>query len=66
MPVVAHDAVAAQPHIEPLDALSKDPLKSLEVRTLFEYPQSTVGTVENVINDIAFIYSFLSWHNQRL
>lgn len=65
MPVVAHQAVAAQPHPKPLDTLGQHRLKRRKILRRLEDPQPTVGTVEDMINDVAFVDSFLSWHNRQ-
>lgn len=60
--VVAHDAITAHTHTETLNALSKNTLKSLKVRTFFEYPQPTVSTIDHMIHNAARINSFSSAH----
>jgi len=62
MPVVAHNAVAAKTHRKPLQPFSQNLLKRRKIVRLLEYPQPAVGTVENVIYIIPFVYAFLSWH----
>ena len=58
MPVVTHYAVAAQTHIESLQAFGDDAFKSYKVGFLPEYTQTAVGTVEGMIYDVTLSYSF--------
>ena len=53
MPVVAHDAVTAKPHIYACKALCEDPFKGEEVGGLLEDACSHVGTVDDVVNNAA-------------
>ncbi len=66
MEVVAHDAIAAKSHGETVDAFGEDLLEGEEITFLFEYTQATVSTIECVIDDISFRYSFRSRHKRRL
>ena len=50
VPVVAHQAVAAQPHREPPDPVGQDRLKGQEVRRLAEDAQTPVGSIEHVVH----------------
>jgi len=62
MPVIAHDAVAAEAHIYALKPLSKDTLERFKIGAFSEYPQAAVSTVENMINNTARTVSFGSRH----
>lgn len=53
MPVVAHDAVAAQSHVNTLKSLGEDSFESDKVARLFKDAQFAVGTVDNVVNNAA-------------
>ena len=66
MLVGLHYAITAKTHRGTLETFGKDTLKRLKVRTLFEYPQPSVSTVENVISDTADTFSFRTRHNYRL
>ena len=50
VPVVAHDTIAANPHIDPLKPLGKDRFKCLEVPVLAKDAQPPICTIEYVIN----------------
>jgi hypothetical protein len=62
--VVAHDAIAAKSHGETVDAFGEDLLEGEKISFLLEYTQATIGTVECVINDVAFRYSL--WPGHRI
>jgi hypothetical protein len=50
--VVAHNAVAAQPHVKTLEHSSNDILRSLKISSLLKYPEPTMSTVKHMINII--------------
>lgn len=64
--MIAHDAVAAQPHTVTLDALGKDGFEGREILLFFEDAQAAVGTIHRVIDDISFRDAFGSAHDGRL
>jgi len=66
VPVCAHDAVAAKPHVNTSKALGKDAFKRNEVGGLFEDAQSAVGAVDDVINNAAGTLSFGICHNSKV
>ena len=66
VPVVAHQAIAAQPHPEPLDPFSQHRFKRRKIRSRLENPQPTVGTVQYMVHPVAVVNSLLSWHNRPL
>jgi len=53
----AHDAVTADTHINLLNGLRDDAFKSKKVGGLFEYTQTAVGTIDNVIYNAACCFS---------
>jgi hypothetical protein len=63
VPVVAHDAVAAHTHVEPLDALGEDAFESVKVASLLENPRTAIGTIQNVLNNVSQIVTFTTRHN---
>jgi hypothetical protein len=62
MPVVAHYAVTADANINPLSGLRDYTFKGKKVIGLFEYTQTAVGTVDDVVNNAACCFSFRSGH----
>ena len=48
--VVAHNAVAAQPHTHPIDPLSQDAFECRKVITLSEDTQPAVSTIKDMVN----------------
>jgi hypothetical protein len=65
MPVITHNAVTAKTHRKLLGAFRENLLKRLKVGRLLKYPEPAVGTVQNVIYNISFSYSFWSWHDRQ-
>ena len=66
VPVVGHDAIAANPHAEPVDALGEDLFEGEEITFLLEYPQSPVGTVKGMVDNSTFGYAFSAHHENML
>ena len=66
MPVVAHQTIAAKTHPEPLDAFGKHRLKRRKILRRLEDPKPAVGSVQDMIDLLAFVKSSLSRHNRRL
>ena len=50
MPMVTHNAITANPHIDPLKTFSQNRFKSLEIGILTKNTQSAISTIGNVIN----------------
>ena len=50
MPVVTHDAIAAEPYINPFETFGEDGFKSLEIAWFAKYPQPAIGAIENVVS----------------
>ena len=50
MPMVTHNAITANPHIDPLKPFSENRFKSLEIGILTKNTQSAISTIDNVIN----------------
>ena len=66
MPVVAHQAIAAQPHPEPLNPFGQHRLKRRKILRRLEDPQPTIGPVQHMIYDLTLVNPSLSWHNRQL
>jgi hypothetical protein len=65
MPVIAHNAITAEAHLAPIRTLCQDLLEGFEISPFLEYPQPTVCTVKNVIDNITFRNPFKSRHNKK-
>jgi hypothetical protein len=63
MPVIAHQAIAAHPHIESLHAFRENPLEPEEIAVLAEYAQPTVGPIEHVVHISAQSDPLRPWHS---
>lgn len=50
MPVVSHEAGAADMHAEPLDAIGQDLLERREITLLAKDPPPTVGAIQHAID----------------
>ena len=66
VPVVGHDAVRTYSHVGKFLALCENVFEGVEILVFFENVEAAVSAVEDVIDDIAFIYTYWSWHNRRL
>ena len=53
VPVVTHNAVTANPHIDPLQPFSKNHLKSREISIFAKNMQPTISPIENVVSVVA-------------
>lgn len=65
VPVIAHQAIAAQTHGETLDAFGEDLLESPEIIVFAEDAKTAVGPIEHVIGVSAQRDSFASRHNRQ-
>ena len=65
VPVVAHQAPAAKPHLIQRNAFRQDLLERFKVGGLLAYSQPPVGTVENMIDIPAMRDALRSAHNYR-
>lgn len=65
MPVVAHDAIAAKPHLEPFDPFGEDVFKRFKILPLLKDPKPSIRTVQDMIGKIPFRNSYRSRHNRR-
>ena len=50
MPVIAHYAVAADPHLETLDALGENLLKGEKIAGLTKNPEPTISPIQGMVN----------------
>jgi len=50
MPVIAHYAIAADPHLETLDALGENLLKGEKITGLTKNPEPTISPIQGVVN----------------
>jgi len=66
MPVVGHDAVREQPHVEALDGLGQDALEGFVVGRLGEDPRAGVGAVEGMLDDPAGRIARASRHGRSV
>ena len=62
----AHDAVAADSHVDAGEALGKDTLEGEEIGGLFEDTQLAISTVNNVVNLAACTLSIFTGHKENL
>jgi len=60
--MVAHDAVTADPHIDPQATFGEYPLERLEISSLSEDAQSPIRPVEDVVDIAAQRNAFRSSH----
>jgi hypothetical protein len=60
--MVAYNAIAADPHINPLDTFSENRFGSTEISILVRNSQPPISTIKNVINISAHGYPLRSTH----
>ena len=66
VPMRAHDAVAAQSHIEAIEAFAKNRFKRGKVTRFLKNTKPTVRTIQSVIDDVSFSYSLGPRHNRQV
>ena len=66
VPVIRHELMCKQPHVKKFLSLAKNVFEGEKIRIRLENRQSSICTIDNVVDHISNISSERTWHCSKL